>query len=197
MYVFVCVFVCVEHMCICMCVHARTPVSATVCMPPRFNYSSFPVQIWFGFSMSLLFSPSFVYYLLCLGSQCLGRTESQVAIMSLRGCHNYVLIKTHRKRCWPCVAVFQCCQVRHICLPCVLALIARICRLHYFLLPINNRHDSEILYLSLVWNISSDMFPQSSLVTINFCIHSCFFLRFCMQRIIHNKILTERAFLSH
>lgn len=144
---FLCVCVSVEHVCMWMCAHASTSVSASVCMPPRFNYSSFPVQIWFGFSTSLSFTPpnspqippqfppfpppSFVYYLLCWGAQCLGRIESRVAIMSLCGCHNYVLIQTHRKKVLAVCCSTQCCRVRHICLLYVSALIGSVCRLHY------------------------------------------------------------------
>lgn len=83
-------------------------VSASVCLPSRFNYSSFPVQIQFGFSICLhVFYDQFLsfVYLLCWGSQCLCGIESSVAVMSLHWCYHYALLQTHRKRCWPRVTV--------------------------------------------------------------------------------------------
>lgn len=106
---------CVIYVCVCLCVCTRARLCLRLCLPPRFNYSTFPVQIQFGFSMFLLFSPpppsprpsphSFVYYLIRRGSQRLGGGGGWVAIVSQRGRRNYVLLQTHREKGnWPCVA---------------------------------------------------------------------------------------------
>lgn len=56
------------RLCVCVRASVSMSVSASVCLPPRFNYSSFPVQIQFGFSICLhFFTTSFsvlfvIYY---------------------------------------------------------------------------------------------------------------------------------------
>ena len=138
-YVCVCVCVCVcgtcehvsvcacNHVCVCICVCVCVWVCVWVCVYASqiqlFIISS-ANMVWLflasllSFLFFFLLPPSFVYYLLCRGSQCLGRIESRVAIiiMSQRGCHNYVLIQTHRRK-----VLAVCCsrRLRHIYLPCV------------------------------------------------------------------------------
>ena len=183
-----------KHICVCMCVC----VCVCICLPDSIIHH-FQCKYGLAFSMSLLFPPSFVYYLLCWGSQCLVRRESRVAIMSLRGCHNYVLLQTHRKKVLAVRCSTQCCRVRHICLPCVSALIAGDCRLHYFT---NNRQRRgfQMQYLSVApeWisvNISSKVFSQSAMVMIHSApsVHVPFFFWGRFSHTIHVKFMSCSA----
>lgn len=105
--VFTCVCVCVYSMyaCKCVCMKARLCLHLWVCLPDSIIHH---FQCKYGLAFLCLFfffSSSFVYYLLCRDSQCLGRIESRIAIMSLRGCYNYVQMQIQEK------VLAECCRV--------------------------------------------------------------------------------------
>ena len=156
----------------CVCLHL------CVCLPDSIIHH---FQCKYGLAFLCLFfffPPSFVYYLLCWGSQCLGRIESWVAIMPCVG----VIIMFWYKCTEKVLAV--CCSTlpsqTHLFV--FLALIARVCRLHYF----TNNRQTQFSNTISVSGLSSGVFPQSTMVAIHFAlsIHA-FFLS--VREISHAK----------